>query len=520
MQARASALLELRRRRTGNRFAVYRDRPDDYAEQVLGARWWSKQIEIAHSVRANRRTAVYTGHGVGKTFLAASLVQWHFDCFDPSITLTTAPSWSSIHDLLWGEVRAQRLPHLPGRLLDMLLDGGPMHYAKGHNAESGSGFQGRHEARVLIMLDEAQGVPPYIWEASEAMMSAPDCRLVAFGNPTETSGDYYDIKTDPRWNVIHISCLDHPNVEAELRGEPAPFPKAVSLLWVREMIEKHATPTEEPDADAFEFPRGSGQWFQPDDVCRCRVLGLHPKQASTAVWSEAWLVAARERALPVLEDDPLEIGVDVARYGLDRTTLYARRGAVVLGREQYAKQGTMETVGRVIRFVEAHVPRGSDPKRVAIKVDDGGLGGGAVDRLEELSYNVTGINFGGLSIDREEFFNRGSEMWISLAYRARDGRLDLSRLDETAYRTLSAELRARRYKIQSDKTLRVEGKDDLKKRIGRSPDDADALVLAFAPGASGLAFGSLGGARATAGAIANPSHPSYRGARPLRIRRR
>lgn len=472
-------------------------------------------------MRRNRRTVVYAGHGVGKSHLAGGLVQWHFDCFDPSITLTTAPSWSSIHDLLWGEVRAQRPPHLSGRLLDMYLDGGPMHYAKGHNAESGSGFQGRHEARVLIMLDEAQGVPPYIWEASEAMMSAPDCRLVAFGNPTETSGDYYDIRTDPRWNVIHISCLDHPNIVAELRGEKAPFPKAVSLLWVQEMLEKHATPTDVRDGDAFEFPRGSGRWYLPDDVCRSRVLGLHPKQASQAVWSEEWLLQARARSLPIVQGDPLELGVDVARYGLDKTTIYGRRGGVVVGREQYEKQGTMETVGRVLRFIDSYIGPGEDPKQVSIKVDDTGLGGGPTDRLEELEYSVTGINFGGAPLDREEFYNRGSEMWFTVAYRAREGRLDLSRLDEQAYKQLSAELRARRYKIHSDKTLRVESKDDLKKRIGRSPDDADALVLAFAPGEAGLTFGSVGAAASpgAAPAITNPQHPGYRGGRALRIRR-
>jgi hypothetical protein len=121
-----------------------------------------------------------------------------------------------------------------------------------------------------------------------------------------------------------------------------------------------------------------------------------------------------------------------------------------------------------------------DPKHIEIKVDDTGLGGGVTDRLKELSYRVAGIDFGGKAVDPEEFFNRGSEMWFTTSYRARDTRLDLSRLPDDVFRRLSAELRARRYKIQSDKTLRAESKDDIKKRIGRSPDDADALVLAFA----------------------------------------
>ncbi len=420
------------------------------------------------------------------THSMGGIVQWHFDCWDPSITLTTAPSWSSIHDLLWGELKSQRPHGAAGRLLDLRLDGGPMHYAAGHNAESGSGFQGRHEARVLVVLDEAMGVPPYIWEATNAMMTSPDCRVIALGNPTETSGEYYDIRENPDWSVVTISCLDHPNIAAELAGKPAPFPKAVSLMWVQEMIRTHCMRTSSPTADAFEFPPRSGQWWDPDDVFRSRVLGLFPRQSAQGIWSEAWLIKARDGGLTWKADAQPEIGADIARYGDDHTTLYGRRGPVVTDRESYAKQDTMETVGRIVRLADKMAADCAcdglriDPKRIEIKVDDTGLGGGVTDRLKELSYRVAGIDFGGKAVDPEEFFNRGSEMWFGAAYRARDMRLDLSRLPDDVYRRLSAELRARRYKIQSDKTLRAESKDDIKKRIGRSPDDADALVLAFA----------------------------------------
>jgi len=488
----AKAELERRRRAgvssAGKRFERYRDDPAAYAREVLGIEWWSRQVDIANSIHHNRRTVVYAGHSVGKTMSMGGITQWHFDCWDPSITLTTAPSWSSIHDLLWGEIKSQRPPGAGGRLLDLRLDGGPMHYLAGHNAESGSGFQGRHEARVLIVLDEAMGVPPYIWEATNAMMTSPDCRVIALGNPTETSGEYYDIRENPDWSVITISCLDHPNIAAELAGHPAPFPKAVSLIWVEEMVRNHCTSTSSPPGDAFEFPPKSGEWYEPDDIFRSRVLGLFPRQSAQAIFSEAWLIKARAGGMSWKPRTPPEIGADIARYGDDHTTLYGRRGPVVTDRESYAKQGTMETVGRIIRLADkmaadcAKEGYRIDPKAIEIKVDDTGLGGGVTDRLDELGYSVIGIDFGERAINREEFFNRGSEMWFGAAYRARDMRLDLSRLPDDVYRQLSAELRARRYKIQSDKTLRAESKDDIKKRIGRSPDDADALVLAFAGG--------------------------------------
>lgn len=434
--ARLPALEDLRRELARReKLAHYRSSPEAYAAEVLGIRWWSRQIEIARSVLENRRTVVYAGHSVGKTHGVAGLVQWHFDCFSPSITLTTAPNWASIHDLLWGEIKAQRPEKAPGRLLDMKLDGGPMWYAAGHNAETSSGFQGRHEARE-----------------------------------------------DPSWNAIHISCLDHPNIAAELRGDAPPFAKAVSLVWVNEMIAKHCSvvPGPEGDVSAFEFPPGSGRWYLPDDVFRSRVLGYFPRQASNSVFSDEWLVSAKE-APQASRETELQIGVDVARYGDDKSTLYARRGCRVTDRESYSKQDTMETVGRVARLAARLGERYRvDARKILIVVDDTGVGGGVTDRLRELRYNVKGLNFGEKAIRPDEYYNRGSEIWFTLADRARTGRLDLSGLPGDAYRTLSADLRSRRYRIQSDKTLRVESKEEVRKRLGRSPDDADGCVLAFA----------------------------------------
>jgi hypothetical protein len=484
----AEAVREAQKRKTAKaKYQRFATDPARYAAEVLGMHWWAKQAEIAQSVLEHRRTAVFAGHSVGKTHMLGGLVQWHFDCFDPSITLTTAPSWASIHDLLWGEIRSQRQPSAPGRLLDLRLDGGPMHYAKGHNAESGTGFQGRHEGRQLIVLDEGMGIPLYIWEATNAMMTSPHCRTLVTGNPTETSGPYYELLEDPSWNVVRISCLDHPNIAAELAGLPPPYPKAVGLVWVREMVDKHCVEVSEPDAECFEFPNASGEpvWYRPNDIFRSRVLGLFPKQASSSVWDEAWLEAARARVLEPDADRLPEIGADIARFGDDETVLYGGAKPAVTHREAYAKQATTETAGRIKRLADTLAgEHGCLPTQIPIKVDDTGLGGGVTDMLREDSYNVVPIIAGEQARDPSEYYNRRSELWFVGAGEGRKGQLDLTCLPPPVYRKLAAELRGVRYKIQSDKTLRVEGKDETKKRVGRSPDDADAFNLWLYPDTS------------------------------------
>lgn len=500
----AEAIQEARRRQQLAKFARYQTDPAAYAAEVLGQRWWSKQIEIAESVIHNRRTAVKAGHAVGKTHGIGGLVQWHYDCFDPSITLTTAPNWSSIHDLLWGELKAQRPAELPGRLMDLRLEDGPMHYAKGHNAESSAGFQGRHEERQLIVIDEAMGIQPHIWEATDAMMTAPLCRVLATGNPTESGGRFFDLMDDPTWNVITISCLEHPNIAAELAGQVAPYPKAVSLTWVNEMIAKHCVAVDAAealkDAECFEFPPGSGAWWRPNDIFRARVLGLFPKQAASSIWDEAWLELARAAALELAPDALPEIGADIARFGDDNTVLYGGAKPVLTHREAYSKQGTMETVGRICVLADAlALEHGCEPKAIPIKVDDTGLGGGCTDRLQELGYTVVPVNAGEKAHDEDQYFNRRSELWFVAKELGEKRKLDLSGLLPEVYRVLAAQLRAARYKIQSDKTLRVESKVDMKKRLGYSPDDADAFNLWCLP---------TGTAPAGSTAKANPAGPS------------
>lgn len=465
--------------------------PVAFARDVMGITLTQQEAVVAEAVAGSRRVAVPSGHSVGKGFTAACLVSWWFETRSPSIALTTAPTWASTRDLLWREVSAQRKAAL-GRLSGSLIahsDGIPMsvwgderHWARGYNAEKGEAFQGRHEAEVLIILDEAPGVPGYIWDACDSMLQSADCRMLAIGNPLLNTGRFHDACRDPAWRVIRLSSLDHPNVAAALRGEPTAIPAAVGMAWIEEMVAKHCRVAEPSERDAFEWPPDGGRWLVGDDDFRPRVLGLEPRQSSRAVWSEEWVEAARVRRL-----NPggfVDVGVDVARYGSDMTVIIWRRGPCVMGIWHRAKQGVDETAGDVAALVEALETMGIGLGHVAVKVDDSGVGGGVTDLLRPLRERgvvVLGVDAASQAREPSHYPNRRSELWFAAAETAADGELDLTRLSDDDYRLLRADLLAPRWSMDARGRRVVEPKDETRKRLGRSPDDADAFNLCLSP---------------------------------------
>lgn len=468
---------------------IYRSDPDLYAQQVLGVHWWSKQREVALSICDNPKTFVRACHSVGKSHFGGGIVNWNFDCFQPSITITTAPTKQQVEDVLWKEVRTQRKgrPGLQPKAARMETD--VDHFAAGYTARSDAAFQGRHEERVFILFDEAVDIDAAFWDASEGMMTTAGCRWVVFLNPTDTTSRAYEEEVSGEWNVIPISVLDHPNIAAELLGLPSPFPKAVSLAWLMDKLKRWCAPVAAADRKAgdIEFPPGSEIWYQPGPLFEGRVLGRWPTKGSTSVWTEAmWLSTLVPQ---IIGSHPLEIGCDVARFGDDYTSIIARRGPCVLHHETHNGWSTAQTAGQLKLLAKKYCQPGEDPRKVAIKIDDDGVGGGVVDAADGFDFQpVSGAS---RAQDQEGYPNRRSELWFTVAERADAALLDLSRLTPESLKLLRGQLMIPKYKVDSGGRRVVEPKDDTKKRIKRSPDDADALNLAFAIGRSQVAFAPL-----------------------------
>lgn len=223
------------------------------AKNLFGFHPWSKQAEILQSVRKNKRTAVRSSHGIGKTAIAACVVL-DFMTEGPCRVITTAPTWSQVEQLLWREI-AQRHSNIQGgfgTLYKTMLEVDKNWVAMGLSTDTPERFQGHHHDRLLLVVDEASGVDEAIYEASMGYLTAEGARVLLIGNPTRTAGTFYRaFKPDSGWNRIHVSAFDTP----AFTGEKVP-PEVLRALVTKEWV-----------ADAKQ------QWGEDSSAYKIRVLG-------------------------------------------------------------------------------------------------------------------------------------------------------------------------------------------------------------------------------------------------------
>lgn len=500
--SKAKAELELRRRRRlreealEEKRAIWRVKPELYAKERLNLNLTDAQIQILYSIKDNRRTAVMAHHSLGKTFVVAIALLWWIDCWQSHIGYITAPTWSQALSLTFKQ--AKRLA-IKNKLDFEILESGIIRdrdiykrterFIKALNAENGEGFQGEHTAPILIVVDEATGVPGYIFDAAEGLMTHPECRLVEIANPTDESTNFGEHTSSPNYEVFAFSALEHPNIEAELNCQTVPFDGAVRLQWLFEMLKENCEVIETEVADSFEFyslevienalhgipvsERSAKTHYKPDAFFQGRVLGQFPTEASNKVIPSGWL-----KTLPVIQNvqnHSLEIGCDVARFGDDRTTIAARRGSVMLGLKECRKFDSFA----IVREIKDMLERFGGNLITPIKLDvTGGLGTGPYDILINEGFDAIAVNSSEKAFNTEQYPNRRSELWFDLQDRVRDKRLDLSRLDKDLRRRLEKELSTPMYQIRKGRKT-VEEKSEIKKRLGYSPDLADSVNLAF-----------------------------------------
>ena len=441
----AAGPLALTREQRAAIFARGQRDPVWWVERVVGAKLWAVQAAIIESVRDNKRTAVRSSHGSGKSFISALTALWWLYNHPRSIVVTTAPSDRQMRKVMWEEIRrahtGARIP-LGGTLLqtELRLDDG--WFAFGFSTDDPNAFQGLHAHDILVIFDEGSGVSPTIWDAAEGSLTSAHARFLVIGNPTDPQSRFREEFRTPGVKTFHISAFDTPNVQA---GR-----EVIRGLVTREWVEER-----------------KAAWGEESAMYQSRVLGEFPTQGADTLIALAWVEAAQSRELE--PGEPNVLGVDVAFQGKDESVIAHRRGRVVRIHDTYRGENPMEIAGRI---VQARKLTGA----TAICVDSIGLGAGVVARLEELGEPVQGINVAERAYDPERFANRRAELSWGLRERLREGDIDLDIDEELAIQLTSVKLPPPNSRGQ----IVIESKDNMARRGFHSPDRMDAVMLAFA----------------------------------------
>ena len=428
-----------------------------FAREALGVRLWEKQKEVLNALTTHRRVAVKAGNGLGKGFCAAVAVLWFMHVHrDSAIVLSTAPTFRQVRHILWRQIRRLYRPAaktLGGKMLDTRWELSDERYAMGLSADSADQFQGFHSPNVFIVVDEAEGVSDEIYEAIESVMTSADPLLLLIGNPTTMSGAFRRAFHEERslYRAITISALDSPNV----RAGRVVIPGLTTPRWVEERREI---------------------WGEDNPIYRARVLGEFPKQGEDTLIKLSDIEAAVNRAVPGADGaDEVTLAVDVARFGADRSVILRRRGDRVEDIRARRHLDTMQVAAWVADAIGECNP-------AQVLIDEVGVGAGVVDRLRELGHTVRGVNVGRKARRDKMFVNLRAEGYWTLAERFSSGRISIPADNE-----LAGELAALRCESETHgNRIKIEGKDDMRERGLRSPDKADALMLAFLPPASRL----------------------------------
>jgi hypothetical protein len=447
----------------------YAGDPVRWADEQAHTFLWSRQRMILESIRDNRRTAVHSCHNVGKTFTSAVAAMWWIFSHPPgeAFVISTAPTAVQVKSLLWREIgRLHSKADLPGRTnqTELYLPAGNgeelVAFGRTTSEHNEAAFNGIHAKYVLVILDEASGVPEPIWNAAESIASNKHSRILAIANPDVPTGPFADAcASSSPYNTIHIGYEHTPNVT----GEKVPtelLDYLISSEWAEDRKQAWGEDSALYQAKVLgQFPTGEfDPWrvMSEIDVAKCRYI------------DEAY------------EDDPDAVrigGIDVGGGG-DRTVLVERVGSAVKRIESFSDRDPMATVGRLVHLIE-------EWNLEKVRVDVIGVGWGVSGRLREVlkergsKCKVQGVNFASRSTQPKRFANIRAEAYWNGRELSRNKAWSLASLDNDAI----AELTVPRYKIaDSSGKILIEAKDDIRERLGRSPDIADALLLAFYDG--------------------------------------
>lgn len=401
------------------------------------------------------RIAVASGHGIGKSALIAQIIGWALSTFPKTKIIVTANTGEQLRTKTWPEVAKWFNMMICRRWFDFEATSIRAADARlqnewradaqtwsEHNTQAFAGAH-NHKRRLILIYDEASGIARKVWEVSEGALTDEDTEIiwVAFGNPTEADGRFRE-------------CFG-----------------SHSKLWITRQIDSRTV----PGTNLEEFQRMVDLYGEDSDFVRVRIKGQFPRVAAMQFISSDDVEEARKRpSLSVHLNDPLIMGVDVARFGDDESVIAWRKGrdATIIPWDRLRSVDTMQLAARIADLAIQYKPD-------AIHIDGGGVGGGVVDRCRQLGMNVREVQFGAkpdraqADSDPTRYANKRAEMWGYM----REALKVITIPDEG---DLQKALTGVQYGMNARDEIILESKESMKKRGESSPDLGDALALTYA----------------------------------------
>ena len=434
----------------------FRDDPVGFIAHALpnaGAPY-PKQLEMLELVANHRRVSVVGCNGAGKDWVAARVILWWLETRPKAKVVVISPTQRQIEHILWPELAtaiANADVPLSGKLTQSRYTIAPDRFAIAFSTNKPDRIQGFHSPELLLIVDEAHGVEqPYM----DAAMRLNPTKTLMIGNALPKPGEFFDSHHSKQaaYARLKIAAADTPNIQEGAERVPG-------LITPEDIVEKTEI------------------WGEDHPLFRSAVYAEFPDaEDNSLVGRKAVEDAMADDApsgegAPTESDDerePVYIGVDVARFGADKSVLIARRGQRVIAAKVLDRDAdTMRVAGEAALMA-------ADLDAQAIFVDENGVGGGVCDRLKEIGAPVYGVQFGRRAPHPTRFANLRSEIFWELR-RLMNARLIALPSDEI----LQAELLSLRYDVTSSGQVKLESKRAIRKKGMPSPDRADALALAF-----------------------------------------
>jgi hypothetical protein len=470
----------------------YQNHWNEFAYDVLGVRLDSKQQEVLDAIQKNKRVSVQSGVARGKDYLSAVSSLCFLFTYIPSKVICTAPTERQVRAIMMAEIgrifNNCKNSKLFGKLTKdgIFFDLDETWYLMGfksseYEPERWSGF---HSPNLMVVVTEATGINQLTFDTIEGILQG-NSRLVLIFNPNRPSGEAYKSSMSPLYKRFKLSSLDSPNVIAK----KIVIPGQVDYEWIADKLKKPGwvQPINECEMDPthldFKF---EGECYRPMELFRVKVLAEFPEEGDDTLIPLHWIEMAYARWKDAQLDPNftytynLKLGADIAGMGRD-STIFTRRHDNYVQKMVYVsciRDATihMQVAGRIL----AELKNGG-----TAYIDTIGEGAGVHSRCVEMGLNTVSVKFSesakGLKdvTGQRHFLNMRAYLFWALrdALNPAFGyNLMIPPMDE-----LTEELTTIKYTYTSTGAIQIMDKDDIKKIIGRSCDNADSLVNTFYP---------------------------------------